>query len=934
MGGQEGTFEFAIDAPWRLEPVVASNGQLSYGPIPLVMTVTDENAIPSDAFDKPIGNFCDVTILQGLAKRVFAFKDLAEVEMTGNATTRIEAGSWMPGKPPPPHSMCRPGAASCEAFQSPHGTSEWYAVAWYTPHTLTAPTPGSNAGLVATMRFTRRPEVSCAAATEFLTMTNLLSVHYGEAPLPRFKDKRWAYGDLHYHSQGTDNEGESGYGYRGTIRAMGAMGLDFALAVEHASDSQQFVDMDYNGVSAEALSGNIVYGTATTLRDMNAQRFKFLHEQLWNAEDGANENAAVDGGGQHPPAVVSRNTAPQIYLGGEVDTIPELPLGFTADRFLFGNGENFPIKSLCGGFKNYNYIIISSSDCTLSSLLYYDHGIGLLRDVQGFNDYDYGRSHMVYFPRDGASEDAFISSRTGKYGGASRRLATGPGAILPEMEGGSQNKGYTFLAHPVPMGGCDGKTPGMNGDQGPDVVPYTASMLDQAFKSKAVLGLEFWNEDGRMENRPGSGAREIGFHDPSDDGDYGLRNDVPKGFNSGRFELDAWPDAGSKYTRTCAGVEWMLHHGLRTWDVMLLRGLWPSETTGLNWLPVGEPRRLFAAGGSDAHGDLNYHRAGYARGLTRIDDMAIGKPRNLVFAGMPAKEVRRTGVDQVKAFSHAQVLNGLINGNFAVTDGPALRIVIDKNGNGAIDDGDIPMGGIVEMYGDTSLPLLIQWDSSPEWGPIQRIELVIGAVNSVATPIVDQGSFAAIFAPAGSGPRTTGTPKSDVLVVQTNGPGRNPLTRRTDGYVDDPLGGVMRFSPPWSYSGVRKVEIPLDKLALGVGVDGKTVLPDRLYIRAYARSRPVVGTTANCAPDFRTGSCRFFYAFTNPVWAISRVRAAGQCPRTSPHSVDTDGDGLPNGCDPCPHTKRPTCGTAPPIGHPPAAPAYGTSPGRPPLSPG
>ena len=64
-------------------------------------------------------------------------------------------------------------------------------------------------------------------------------------PAPRFRDDRWAYGDLHFHGQGTDNEGESGYNYRGVIRAMGAMGLDFVLATEHASDSDQILDVDY-----------------------------------------------------------------------------------------------------------------------------------------------------------------------------------------------------------------------------------------------------------------------------------------------------------------------------------------------------------------------------------------------------------------------------------------------------------------------------------------------------------------------------------------------------------------------------------------------------------------------------------------------------------------------------------------------------------------
>ena len=66
-------------------------------------------------------------------------------------------------------------------------------------------------------------------------------------------------------------------------------------------------------------------------------------------------------------------------------------------------------------------------------------------------------------------------------------------------------------------------TPDLSGGKGPDVVPYTKWMLDQAFKSKAVLGLELWNEDIRMKNYArtedyaGDGTTMgFGFHPPDD----------------------------------------------------------------------------------------------------------------------------------------------------------------------------------------------------------------------------------------------------------------------------------------------------------------------------------------------------------------------------------------------------------------------------------
>src|SRR5262249_16196489 len=78
-----------------------------------------------------------------------------------------------------------------------------------------------------------------------------------------------------------------------------------------------------------------------------------------------------------------------------------------------------------------------------------------------------------------------------------------------------------------------------------------------------------------------------------------------------------------------------LHHGAFDWDTMNLRGLDFEHNKDLTWLKPGEPRRMFMGGGSDAHGDLNYRRAGYFLGTDDANDPAIGKPRKLVFVGDP-----------------------------------------------------------------------------------------------------------------------------------------------------------------------------------------------------------------------------------------------------------------------------------------------------------
>ena len=95
-------------------------------------------------------------------------------------------------------------------------------------------------------------------------------MHLGDEPLPKF-DAGWAYGDLHYHSQGTDNDGESGYSYRGTLQAMGAMGLDFTFATDHASNSVA----DRLG-APHIRAGELVLPDARAgLRDMSPDRFAF-----------------------------------------------------------------------------------------------------------------------------------------------------------------------------------------------------------------------------------------------------------------------------------------------------------------------------------------------------------------------------------------------------------------------------------------------------------------------------------------------------------------------------------------------------------------------------------------------------------------------------------------------------------------------------------
>ena len=159
---------------------------------------------------------------------------------------------------------------------------------------------------------------------------DFLKVHLAAEPLPRFDD-RWVYGDLHYHSQGTDNEGESAINYRGVSQAMKALGLDYVFATEHASNSRKITGVhqvfvtdilglpwwlqDIKQWLLDFLRDQSVGAPVIefdSLRDMSPQRFAYLYDWL-NLPGGVNAQVGASGG----PA-----RAPQIFLGGEVDAWP------------------------------------------------------------------------------------------------------------------------------------------------------------------------------------------------------------------------------------------------------------------------------------------------------------------------------------------------------------------------------------------------------------------------------------------------------------------------------------------------------------------------------------------------------------------------------------------------------------------------------------
>lgn len=938
LGGIEGTFEYALDAPWRIEPVTDASGVTTYGAIPIQISIHDANLASADrgsfgggaGVTRTLGNFCDVTVTpDGDWGSRIDFNQLADIEST--------TGPWTPTGAAPPHQVCRPSAGSCAALQNIGPTSEWHAGAWYQPR-LSSVVPGSDLPLKLEARISREAGISCADTdpTHFYTLTNYVRVHLGEAPLPRF-DNGYLYGDLHYHSQGTDNEGESGYNYRGVIRALGALGVDFAFATDHASSSEQIVDADldwgFGSINATETGG--------VLRDMNALRFKTLHDELWKA-GGVNDGALVAAGGSYPNGFRSHGVIPRIFLGGEVDAVPESTYD-QFDTYPYGNGLFFDTrKNQCGGWVDTKITIDGACDPTQTS---FDTGDALVfRDVQGIHKYGYSRSHLVTLPKLRSNTNAFVPSYTGKYGGGDRRLThdfDGNRPLLPEIA----SKGYAFVAHPLPIGSCPSDpyvstewngasvTGDTTGGKGPDGPPWTPSMLDQALSSPGILGLEFWNEDTRMCTQMFGEAKEIGYGSQSASPVAELDDDIKRfereGFATGKFELRPYADMKTgAFQHLSQGVEWMLHHGAAQWDSVLRKGMDPSFTSTLGWLPAGEPRRMFIAGGSDAHGDFNYRREGYMLGTDKITDTAIAKVRNLVAVGAPVPETpikppRNFPYDRKGLLAEAtadltgagaltgaastdptfadgsytappspphtqdQVVATLANGNFSVTDGPALRIAIDRNRNGVIDDGDTPMGGIVELYGESTLPVIVEWKSTAEFGDVAEVQLYVGAQAG------SNGLTAKTYAPKGHGPQAPGIASSAVY-GSYNSNGRTYELMK-DGYTADPT-GLLRFAVPGGLGqgGVQKFNLPISAFEAGFGRR-----PDRLYVRAFADTT-FKDATACLTTGGATGACIRRYAFTNPIWAIPGPRPdATTCPTGRPRAMDRDGDGYPDGCDAC-----------------------------------
>ncbi len=909
LEGVEGTMDVAIDAPWRIEPVterVGTSEVQTYGEIPITVTIGDGNVVGADPALPPrggsgsqadpellpgnsIGRFCELVVHdRGVAHR-YDFGDMAEVEATFGAWPDPDHASPMP----PRNRICRfwngESPEACDELRSLDGTSEWHALAWY-PVDTREHRPGDDVPLVLDLRLSRRTDVDCASTdpADFVTYQNVVRVHLGEAPLPRFTSASgdWVYGDVHYHSQGTDNEGESGYAHRNVVHALGAMGVDFVLASEHASDSTQYTDIDIEE-SLTTIDWSVYIDLegryhGPVLRDMSAQRFQTLYRRIYGM-GGVNTEAAWLSGhsGSLPQGARTHGIVPQLFLGGEVDVIPEAGPE-EQESIRYGLDGRYPLLELCHWLPDSVESLdipldlsIAPSHCDLAAIngdRLPDQTV-LIHDAQGTGDTRfYGRHHILYMPP-GVDPDAFVSSGTSLYGGATRRLPD----VLDDVR---SHGGSIFIAHPHSMGASIG----------PDGTPWSEHDFDMAFADAAVLGLEFWNEDIYLEtdfNDEDAADQRWGFDRTLSGGidvttGTEVLDDPFDGWVSGRFGFDPWtnvfaPCPGcAQWGRRSHSTTNMLQRGEVAWDELNLRGLRADQAP--SWVAPGDARRMLIAGGSDAHGDWNYRREGYALGIQGVTTAAIARPRNLVF--VPRSRPPHAVVDDptqpaARAIDQSAVLEALRSGNFSTTNGPAVRIVVDENRNGVIDESDRPMGGTTHLYGDTRLPILVEWMSTPEFGAVEGIELTVGVLD------VERGTGRVYR--GGDGPVGERAYEGDTRYL-----GRDIWLHGELGvHFDETEDAASRMT------GVQPFEIDLGRLR----TDEYLSIADSVYVRAFVRTRRAdPSCTGFQQPCYRTERALRRFAYTNPVWLMHRDPA--MC-TTDDAALDGDGDGIPDACDPC-----------------------------------
>ena len=141
----------------------------------------------------------------------------------------------------------------------------------------------------------------------------------------------------------------------------------------------------------------------------------------------------------------------------------------------------------------------------------------------------------------------------------------------------------------------------------------------------------------------------------------------------------------------------------------------------------GTLRKFFILGGSDAHMDFNFaFRPHMAFLIHYLNDNAFGKVRTLAY--LPKANGRE--------LSEESLCRALRNGNSLATDGPVALFSLRPKGG----EKTYRLGETVPHQPGEDLELSMEWKSTPEFGPVNKINLYLGTAKG-ETDITNQIYF-------------------------------------------------------------------------------------------------------------------------------------------------------------------------------------------------
>lgn len=231
--------------------------------------------------------------------------------------------------------------------------------------------------------------------------------------------------------------------------------------------------------------------------------------------------------------------------------------------------------------------------------------------------------------------------------------------------------------------------------------------------------------------------------------------------------------------------------GIAAWDSLLRAHIGSG--------PPGSVRKVFLAGGSDAHGDLNY--SSYLSTDTYATDNALGKVQTVAFVQGPYGPGNVPPADAILAAYRA--------GRTVVTDGPFIEIGLDRDGDGDwYEAGDLAIGDA--GYANPAGPALlrVRWGSLAEFGPIVSVKVL--AEDAGATAVVLS------IDPSAGGQGYSGATTLDLATLGLSG----PRVLRAECLTSDGGSGHRAYTNPIWITFDAATEVAEDAGGEGDGVVG------------------------------------------------------------------------------------------------------------------